>query len=88
VVKGYNPDFALMHVQRADKAGNGQLWGAMINSKWAALAAKKVILSCEEIVDTEVIMSIPTPYDCSGSQGLCSGGMSLGSSSLRNPWTL
>ncbi len=59
VVKGYNPDFALMHVQRADKAGNGQLWGAMINSKWAALAAKKVILSCEEIVDTEVIMSSP-----------------------------
>ena len=59
VVKGYNPDFALMHVQRADKFGNGQLWGAMINSKWAALAAKKVILSCEEIVDTEVIMSSP-----------------------------
>ena len=59
VVKGYNPDFALMHVQRADKAGNGQLWGAMINSKWAALASKKVILSCEEIVDTEVIMSSP-----------------------------
>jgi len=59
VVKGYNPDFALMHVQRADKAGNGQLWGAMINSKWASLAAKKVILSCEEIVDTDVIMSSP-----------------------------
>ncbi|MBU2511152.1 hypothetical protein KJ966_07430 [bacterium] len=59
VVKGYNPDFALMHVQRADKAGNGQLWGAMINSKWAALASKKVILSAEEIVDAEVIMSAP-----------------------------
>jgi glutaconate CoA-transferase subunit A len=59
VVKGYNPDFALIHVQRADRAGNGQLWGAMINSKWAALAAKKVILSCEEIVETGVIMSSP-----------------------------
>jgi len=59
VIKGYNPDFALMHVQRADKSGNGQLWGAMINSKWACLAAKKVILSCEEIVDTDVIMSSP-----------------------------
>jgi len=59
LIKGYNPDFALMHVQRADRAGNGQLWGAMINSKWAALAAKKVILSCEEIVETEVIMSSP-----------------------------
>ncbi|MBU3917376.1 hypothetical protein KKA14_17730 [bacterium] len=59
VVKGYNPDFALMHVQRADKAGNAQLWGAMINSKWAALAAKKVIISTEEIVDTDVIKSAP-----------------------------
>ncbi len=59
VVKGYNPDFALIHVQRADRAGNGQLWGAMINSKWAALAARRVILSAEEIVDTEVIKSSP-----------------------------
>lgn len=59
VVKGYNPDCALMHVQRADKAGNGQLWGAMINSKWAALAAKKIILSTERIVDSDVIKSSP-----------------------------
>ncbi len=59
VVKGYTPDFALMHVQRADRAGNGQLWGAMINSKWAALAAKRIILSAEEIVDTDVVMSSP-----------------------------
>ncbi len=59
VVKGYRPDFALMHVQRADKAGNGQLWGAMINSKWAALAAERIILSAEEIVDTDVILSAP-----------------------------
>lgn len=59
VVKGYNPDCALMHVQRADRAGNGQLWGAMINSKWAALAAKKIILSTEKIVDREVIQSAP-----------------------------
>ena len=59
VVKGYTPDFTLMHVQRADKAGNGQLWGAMINSKWAALAAKRIILSAEEIVEPEVILSSP-----------------------------
>jgi glutaconate CoA-transferase subunit A len=59
LVKGYNPDFALMHVQRADRMGNGQLWGAMINSKWAALAAQKVILTTEKIVDTEVIKTAP-----------------------------
>ncbi|MFA5064621.1 MAG: CoA-transferase [Dehalococcoidia bacterium] len=59
VVKGYNPDFAFMHVQRADTAGNGQMWGAMFNSKWAALAANKIILTCEKIVDAEVIKSSP-----------------------------
>jgi len=59
VVKGYNPDFALIHVQRADRSGNGQLWGAMINSKWAALASKRVILSAEEIVDSDIITSSP-----------------------------
>jgi len=59
VVRGQNPDFALMHVQRADRAGNGQLWGAMINSKWAALASKKIILTAEKIVDTSVIRSSP-----------------------------
>lgn len=59
VVKAFNPDFTIMHVQRADPAGNGQLWGAMINSKWAALASRKVILSAEEIVSPEVIKSSP-----------------------------
>ena len=59
VVKGYNPDFACMHVQRADIHGNGQLWGAMINSKWAALAAKKIILTTEKIVDDDVVKSSP-----------------------------
>ena len=59
VVKGYNPDFAFMHVQRADIHGNGQLWGAMINSKWAALAAKKIILTTERIVDDDVVKSSP-----------------------------
>jgi glutaconate CoA-transferase subunit A len=59
VVKGYNPDVALMHVQRADRAGNGQLWGAMINSKWAALAAKRVIVTAEKIVEGDVIKSSP-----------------------------
>lgn len=59
VVKGYNPDFALMHVQRADKTGNGQMWGAMFNSRWAAQAVKKIILTCEKIVDIDVIKSSP-----------------------------
>jgi glutaconate CoA-transferase subunit A len=59
VVRGRNPDVAVMHVQRADKSGNAQLWGALINTKWACLASSRVIVSCEHIVDEEVIRSSP-----------------------------
>ncbi len=59
VVKGRNPDVAVLHVQRADKFGNAQLWGALINSKWACLASKRVIVSCEQVVDEETILRTP-----------------------------
>ncbi len=59
VVKGRNPDVAVLHVQRADKFGNAQLWGAMINSKWACLASHRVIVSCEQVVDEETILRSP-----------------------------
>ena len=59
VVKGRNPDVAVVHVQRADKSGNAQLWGALINTKWACLASQKVIVSCEQVVDEETILRSP-----------------------------
>lgn len=59
VVRGRNPDVAVVHVQRADKSGNAQLWGALINTKWACLASDRVIVSCEQIVDEEVVRSSP-----------------------------
>jgi len=59
VVRGRNPDVAVLHVQRADKFGNAQLWGALINSKWACLASDKVIVSCEHIVDSDTITRTP-----------------------------
>jgi glutaconate CoA-transferase subunit A len=59
VVRGRNPDVAVVHVQRADKFGNAQLWGALINTKWACLASSRVIVSCEQIVDSEIVRSSP-----------------------------
>jgi glutaconate CoA-transferase subunit A len=59
VVKACNPDVAVVHVQRADKFGNAQLWGSLINTKWSCLAAQKIIVSCEQIVDEETILSSP-----------------------------
>jgi glutaconate CoA-transferase subunit A len=59
VVPALNPDVAIVHVQRADAQGNAHLWGIIGEQKEAAFAARKVILSAEEIVDESVIRSDP-----------------------------
>ena len=59
VVPALNPDVAIVHVQRADAQGNAHLWGIIGEQKEAAFAAKRVILTAEEIVDEEVIRSDP-----------------------------
>ncbi len=58
-VRAIVPDVAILHVQRADEEGNAHLWGNLGVSVEAASGAKKVILTCEEIVDHEVILSDP-----------------------------
>ena len=59
VVSALNPDVAIVHVQRADANGNAHLWGIIGEQKEAAFAARKVILTAEEIVDESVIRSDP-----------------------------
>ena len=59
VVPALNPDVAIVHVQRADAHGNSHLWGIIGEQTEAAFAAKKVILTAEEIVDESVIRSDP-----------------------------
>ncbi|MFN2195627.1 MAG: CoA transferase subunit A [Anaerolineales bacterium] len=59
VVPALNPDVAIVHVQRADEAGNAHIWGIIGEQKEAAFAAKKVILTAEEIVPEQVIRSDP-----------------------------
>ncbi len=58
-VRAIRPDAAILHVQRADREGNAQAWGNLGVVREAAMAAKKVILTCEEIVEREVILSDP-----------------------------
>jgi glutaconate CoA-transferase subunit A len=58
-VPAVNPDVAIIHVQRADKEGNSQVWGLMGTQKEVAFASKRVIVVAEEIVDTSVIRSDP-----------------------------
>jgi len=59
VVPALNPDVAIVHVQRADINGNAHVWGIIGEQKEAAFAAKKVIVTAEEIVDESVIRSDP-----------------------------
>jgi len=59
VVPPLNPDVSIIHAQRADKNGNVQIWGIIGDHKEAAFAAKKVIVSVEEVVDEYVIRSDP-----------------------------
>ncbi|HLA07583.1 MAG TPA: CoA-transferase [Anaerolineales bacterium] len=66
VVPALNPDVAIVHVQRADANGNSHLWGIIGEQKEAAFAAKKVILTAEEIVDESVIRSDPNRTMISG----------------------
>ena len=58
-VRAIHPDVALLHAQRADALGNAQVWGNFGVMREAAMAAQKVIVTCEEIVDHEVILSDP-----------------------------
>ncbi len=58
-VPAANPDVCIVHVQRADKFGNAQYWGALGSVAAAALASKRIIVSCEEVVEHEIIQSSP-----------------------------
>ena len=58
-VRAVKPDVAILHVQRADEEGNAHVWGNLGVTQDAAMAACKVVLTCEEIVPHEVILSDP-----------------------------
>ena len=59
VVPPLCPDVAIIHVQRADARGNAHLWGIIGEQKEAAFAARRVIVTAEEIVPEETIRSDP-----------------------------
>ena len=58
-VKALAPDVTIVHVQRADRAGNAHCWGNFGVMTEAVRAAKRVIVVAEEIVEPEVIASDP-----------------------------
>ncbi len=53
------PDVTIVHAQRADAAGDTQVWGLLGCQKEAAFAAERVIVVVEELVDEAVIRADP-----------------------------
>jgi len=58
-VKAVRPDVAIVHVQRADALGRANAWGPLGITEEAGLAAGRVIITCEELVDSSVTLSDP-----------------------------
>lgn len=50
-VPALNPDVTVVHAQRADRAGNVQMWGIVGIQKEAVLAARRSLVTVEEVVD-------------------------------------
>jgi hypothetical protein len=59
IVPALNPDVALIHVHQSDVYGNARIFGTGVSHVESAFASKKVIISTEEIIDTEEIKRDP-----------------------------
>ncbi len=59
LVPAIRPDWAVVHVQRADDRGNAHMWGNTGVSHQAIGAANRIIVIAEELVSSEVIKSDP-----------------------------
>jgi glutaconate CoA-transferase subunit A len=58
-VEAVRPDVAIVHVQRADEMGRAHAWGPLGITEEAGLAADRVIVTCEEVVDASVTLGDP-----------------------------
>lgn len=58
-VQAVRPDVTIVHVQRADEMGRAHAWGPLGITEEAGLAAERVIVTCEELVDASVTLSDP-----------------------------
>src|SRR5438034_3205839 len=58
-ISAVRPDVTILHVQRCDAQGRAHAWGPLGISEQAGLAAERVIIACEELVDAAVTLSDP-----------------------------
>jgi glutaconate CoA-transferase subunit A len=53
------PDVAIVHVQRADAEGLAHAWGPLGITEEAGMAARRIIITCDELAAPEVTASDP-----------------------------
>ena len=58
-IKAIVPDVGILHVQRCDVEGNAQKWGSLGVDAEGINASRRVIITTEKIVDSEVIRRDP-----------------------------
>ena len=58
-IKAVVPDIGIIHVQRADAEGNAQKWGSIGVDIEGINASRKIIVTTEQIVDSDVIRRDP-----------------------------
>lgn len=75
-VPAINPDVTILHAQRADRQGNVALHGIVGAQREAALAARTLLVTVEEIVDAlpPAMNSIVLPHWVVGAVAHCPGG--------------
>ena len=68
LVPAINPDVTIVHVQKADRAGTVRIDGLPFADVEQAKAARRVIVTCEELVDTRLLRKRPEanqlPFFC------------------------
>ena len=58
-VRAVRPDVAIVQVQRCDAEGHAHAWGPMGVTEEAGLAAGRVVITCEELVDSSSLLRHP-----------------------------
>lgn len=65
-VKAIKPDWAVIHVHEADETGNARIEGSKFEDVLLAKAAKKVLVTCERLVSSELFTAEPERTDLPG----------------------
>lgn len=65
-IPAIRPDWAIVHASCADSFGNARLGGARYDDVLLARAARRVLVTCEEVVAREELAAAPERTDLTG----------------------